>query len=71
MTTPAMPLPDAELIARTRTGDMAAYDELYRRHIDGAQRVARVVTGSNDEAQDVVSEAFTRVLDRLQHGGRT
>jgi RNA polymerase sigma factor (sigma-70 family) len=69
VTTPAMPLPDAELIVRTRTGDMAAYDELYRRHIDGAQRVARVVTGSNDEAQDVVSEAFTRVLDRLQHGG--
>ena len=69
MTTPAMPLTDAELIARTRTGDMTAYDELYRRHLDGAQRVARVVTGSNDEAQDVVSEAFTRVLDRLQRGG--
>jgi RNA polymerase sigma factor (sigma-70 family) len=48
---------------------MTAYDELYRRHIDGAQRVARIVTGSADEAQDVVSEAFTRVLDRLQHGG--
>ena len=69
MTTPAMPLTDAELIERTRTGDMTAYDELYRRHLDGAQRVARVVTGSHDEAQDVVSEAFTRVLDRLQHGG--
>src|SRR5215204_4519652 len=69
MTTPAVPLPDAELIARTRTGDMAAYDELYRRHVDGANRVARLVTGSTEEAQDVVSEAFTRVLDRLQRGG--
>jgi RNA polymerase sigma factor (sigma-70 family) len=69
VTTPAVPWTDAELIARTRTGDMTAYDELYRRHIDGAQRVARIVTGSADEAQDVVSEAFTRVLDRLQHGG--
>ncbi|HEY9377499.1 MAG TPA: sigma-70 family RNA polymerase sigma factor, partial [Jiangellaceae bacterium] len=69
MTIPAVPWTDAELITRTRNGDMAAYDELYRRHLDGATRVARVVTGSADEAQDVVSEAFTRVLDRLQHGG--
>jgi RNA polymerase sigma factor (sigma-70 family) len=66
--TPA-PVTDAELIARTRAGDMLAYDELYRRHIDGANRVARVVTASTEEAQDVVSEAFMRVLDRLQHGG--
>jgi RNA polymerase sigma factor (sigma-70 family) len=69
VTTPAFPRTDAELIARTRTGDMAAYDELYRRHVDGAQRVAQVVTGNAEEAQDVVSEAFTRVLDRLQRGG--
>jgi RNA polymerase sigma factor (sigma-70 family) len=48
---------------------MAAYDELYRRHFDGANRVARNVTRSPEEAQEVVSEAFTRVLDRLRHGG--
>jgi RNA polymerase sigma factor (sigma-70 family) len=64
-----VPLTDAELIARTRAGDMSAYDELYRRHVDGAVRVAWVVTASTAEAHDVVSEAFTRLLDRLQHGG--
>jgi RNA polymerase sigma factor (sigma-70 family) len=64
-----MPLTDAELIARTRTGDMSSYDELYRRHVDDARRVARIVTDNSDEADDVVSEAFTRVLDRLQRGG--
>ncbi|MGH8840375.1 MAG: sigma-70 family RNA polymerase sigma factor, partial [Jiangellaceae bacterium] len=69
MTTPAMPLTDAELIARTRAGDMGSYDELYRRHVDDARRVARIVTDHSDEADDVVSEAFTRVLDRLQRGG--
>ena len=69
MTTPAVPLTDAELIARTRAGDMASYDELYRRHVDDASRVARIVTDNSDEAEDVVSEAFTRVLDRLQRGG--
>jgi RNA polymerase sigma factor (sigma-70 family) len=64
-----MPLTDAELIARTRAGDMGSYDELYRRHVDDARRVARIVTDNSDEADDVVSEAFTRVLDRLQRGG--
>jgi RNA polymerase sigma factor (sigma-70 family) len=48
---------------------MGSYDELYRRHVDDARRVARIVTDHSDEADDVVSEAFTRVLDRLQRGG--
>ncbi len=48
---------------------MAAYDELYRRHVDDASKVARIVTDNSDEAQDVVAEAFTRVLTRLTEGG--
>nr|WP_246400529.1 sigma-70 family RNA polymerase sigma factor [Jiangella mangrovi] len=48
---------------------MGAYDELYRRHVDDASKVARIVTNNSDEAQDVVSEAFTRVLTRLREGG--
>ncbi|NED97218.1 sigma-70 family RNA polymerase sigma factor [Phytoactinopolyspora alkaliphila] len=69
MTTPAEAPSDAQLIAQTREGDMGAYDELYRRHYDDASRVARIVTNNSDEAQDVVSEAFTRVLTRLREGG--
>jgi RNA polymerase sigma factor (sigma-70 family) len=69
VTTPAVPLTDAELMARTRGGDIAAYDELYRRHIEDARRVARIVTDNSDEADDVAAEAFTRVLARLQSGG--
>ncbi|WP_129667543.1 sigma-70 family RNA polymerase sigma factor, partial [Phytoactinopolyspora endophytica] len=69
MTTPAEAPSDAELISRTRDGDMNAYDELYRRHYDDASRVARIVTNNSDEAQDVVAEAFTRVLTRVREGG--
>lgn len=67
--TQRIPITDAVLLARTRNGDMSAYDELYRRHVDDAGKVARIVTSNNDEAQDVVAEAFVRVLHRLQHGG--
>lgn len=69
MTIPADAASDEQLIARTREGDMRAYDELYRRHVDDASKVARIVTNNSDEAQDVVAEAFTRVLTRLREGG--
>ncbi|PSL06636.1 RNA polymerase sigma factor (sigma-70 family) [Haloactinopolyspora alba] len=69
MTIPADAASDEQLIARTRSGDMAAYDELYRRHSDDAAKVARIVTNNSDEAQDIVAEAFTRVLTRLREGG--
>ncbi|HEU0214808.1 MAG TPA: sigma-70 family RNA polymerase sigma factor [Jiangellaceae bacterium] len=69
MTTPAVPMTDAELIARTRGGDMTAFDELYRRHADDARRVARLVSDNSDEADDISAEAFTRVLAALQSGG--
>ena len=69
MTIPADAASDEQLIARTREGDMGAYDELYRRHVDDASKVARIVTNNSDEAQDVVAEAFTRCLTRLREGG--
>ncbi len=69
MTTPPDATSEEQLIARTRSGDMDAYDELYRRHVDDATKVARIVTNNSDEAQDIVAEAFTRVLGRLREGG--
>jgi RNA polymerase sigma factor (sigma-70 family) len=60
---------DAELIARTRGGDMTAFDELYRRHADDARRTARIVSDNSDEADDIAAEAFTHVLATLQSGG--
>ena len=45
-----------------------AYEELYRRHVDAAMAVGRHLTGSKADAEDVVSEAFARVLSALQRG---
>ncbi len=60
---------DAELIAGSRKGDSEAYAELYRRHVDAARAAARALTRSRSDADDVTSEAFTRVLRALQAGG--
>ncbi len=59
---------DAELISRVRGGDVAAYGELFSRHRDAAQRLARQLVRGPD-ADDLVSEAFAKVLTVLQGGG--
>jgi RNA polymerase sigma factor (sigma-70 family) len=59
---------DAELITSVRVGETAAYEELYRRHVDAAMSVARHLTNNRADAEDVVSEAFARVLSALQRG---
>jgi RNA polymerase sigma factor (sigma-70 family) len=60
---------DAELIEAVRSGDVEAYGLLYRRHAGAATTMARQLTGSRAEADDLVAEAFARVLDMLRSGG--
>jgi RNA polymerase sigma factor (sigma-70 family) len=60
---------DAELIAAVRSGDIDAYGLLYRRHSGSALALARHLTGSRSEADDLVAESFAKVLDVLR-GGR-
>src|SRR3954451_25241293 len=59
---------DAELISRVRGGDVAAYGDLFARHKEAAQRLARQLVRGSD-ADDLVSEAFAKVLTVLQNGG--
>src|SRR5690554_1620365 len=59
---------DPELIAGVRAGDTAAFGVLYERHVDAARKVAAVYTNSASDVDDVVSEAFSRVLRALQRG---
>lgn len=60
---------DAELILDVRGGDLEAFGALYTRHVPAARAVARQYVRSSADADDLVSEAFHRVLDVLQHGG--
>ncbi|HWO60699.1 MAG TPA: sigma-70 family RNA polymerase sigma factor, partial [Umezawaea sp.] len=60
---------DSELIDSVRGGKIEAYGELYERHVSAAYNLARQLTRSPAEADDLVSEAFAKVLDTLR-GGR-
>src|ERR1700679_246408 len=64
---PSGPLPpsDAELIAASRS----AYSALYERHAAAARCLARQLVHGRAESDDLVSEAFARVLGRLRRGG--
>jgi RNA polymerase sigma factor (sigma-70 family) len=61
-------LTDPELISRVREGDVGAYGTLFARHVDAATRLARLLVGAPD-ADDLVSEAFVKVLNVLLAGG--
>ncbi|MBP2322813.1 RNA polymerase sigma factor (sigma-70 family) [Kibdelosporangium banguiense] len=59
---------DAELIESVRNGTVAAYGSLYQRHVGAAYNLARQLSRSQAEADDLVSEAFAKVLDTLRAG---
>ncbi|MFL6107783.1 MAG: sigma-70 family RNA polymerase sigma factor [Marmoricola sp.] len=61
-------LSDAELISAVRGGDVSAYGDLFARHREAATRLARQLVPSSD-ADDLVSEAFAKVLNVLLAGG--
>jgi RNA polymerase sigma factor (sigma-70 family) len=59
---------DAELISRVRGGDVAAYGELFARHVEAARRLGRQLVRGTD-VDDLVSDAFAKTLRVLQGGG--
>src|SRR3982750_2513311 len=59
---------DEELVQQARLGDQRAFAELWRRHFRSGARVARQFTSSID-ADDLVSEAYTRIYQRVLAGG--
>ena len=58
---------DTELVAKSRAGEKEAFAELWRRHSSAGRRYAVSVTSALD-ADDLVAEAFTRILATLQNG---
>lgn len=58
---------DTDLIAAVREGDNAAFGLIFARHREAAERLALHLTTRGD-ADDLVSEAFTRVLAQVQDG---
>ena len=60
---------DESLIEAVRNGDNEAFGELYTRHRGAVLAVARLHSNNHAEAEDITSEAFTRVLALLKSGG--
>jgi RNA polymerase sigma-70 factor, ECF subfamily len=60
----AVHIEDAELIARARFGDVAAYEAIVRRYQDVAIRTAHLICPETD-ADDAVQEAFIKAFDAL------
>src|SRR5690349_13885821 len=61
-------LSEAGRIWSVRGGDVSAYGDLFARHRDAATRLARQLVSAPD-ADDLVSEAFAKVLNVLLAGG--
>jgi len=65
------PLEDRQLVMRAKRGEVAAYEELVRRHQTIAFRTAYLHTRSAAEAEDATQEAFIkawRSLGRFRAG---
>lgn len=60
-------LADQALFEQARAGSERAFAELWRRHYTAGIRVARQFTSL--DADDVVSEAFTRIFKAVRSGG--
>jgi RNA polymerase sigma-70 factor (ECF subfamily) len=58
---------DAELVTDSTRGDGAAFGVLVYRHIRSATLLATQLLGDQDDAEDVVQDAFTIVLRRARH----
>ncbi|WP_410579912.1 RNA polymerase sigma factor [Amycolatopsis sp. lyj-108] len=61
--------PDARLLGRLREGDLEAGDLLFRRHAGPLRRIAACWVDQPAEREDLVAEAFTRVLAAVRDGG--
>ena len=67
-TLPDGTIADADLVLRTRSGDAAAFGELWRRHYPSGMAVARSITSSIDP-DDLVQESYTRIYQAIIKGG--
>lgn len=63
---PSGPRPaDAALVLRAQDGDVSAFERLVDRHQAGLFRVAYMVLGNRQDAEDVVQESFLTAWRRL------
>lgn len=60
-----MTMSDAELVARLKKGEADAVDELLAQYADRLYSYAYYHSGDHHLAEDIVSETFTRVIEKI------
>ncbi len=58
---PAMAMDDAALAAGCQSGNLQAFERLYRLHCSRMKSVARNLLGNNSEAEDAVQDTFLKI----------
>jgi RNA polymerase sigma-70 factor (ECF subfamily) len=57
---------DADLVARCRAGDGAAFEELYRQHAGRLYNLAYRMSGGGADAEDLLQEIFLQAHRKLE-----
>src|SRR5687767_15104603 len=71
ITMASSPISDEEVVKRVRAGETALFEVLMRRYNQRLYRAARAILGNEDEAEDVMQEAYVRSYQHLdQFDGR-
>jgi RNA polymerase sigma-70 factor (ECF subfamily) len=61
-----VPVEEMELVKRARRGDLAAYDELVRRHQERVYATVYHMTANHEDANDLAQEAFIKAYQALK-----
>jgi RNA polymerase sigma-70 factor (ECF subfamily) len=61
-----IPVEEVELVAAAKAGDRAAFEELVRSSYAGAYTLAFRLTGNDEDARDVVQDAYLRAFRALK-----
>lgn len=56
---------DEEVVGRVRAGEVELYEIIMRRHNQRLYRVARSIVGDDNEAEDVMQDAYVRAYEHL------
>lgn len=62
----ATPETDADLVARCRAGDHAAFEEIYRQHAGRLYNLAYRMAGGGADAEDLLQEIFLHAHRKLE-----
>lgn len=63
---PRSDLDDAALVGLAKSGDMSAFEQLYRRHVSFAVNLAVRIQGTSGDVEDLVHDAFLRAHARMR-----